>query len=94
MVNIPEWSVPLIRTKDGQGLQMEKPWYQLFSGIVGSANGLLNATGDAGTMPGNFTGAAAADARHTNTAVKTWLAISASNVSGLPQLPRPEPMPV
>lgn len=83
MVNIPEWSVPLIRTKDGQGLQMEKPWYQLFSGIVGSANGLLNATGAAGTMPGNFTGAAAADARHTNTAVKTWLAISASNVSGL-----------
>lgn len=83
MVNIPEPSVPIVRTKDGQPVLMEKPWYQLFAGLISGTNGLINATGLAGTMPGNFTGAAAADARHNKTAVKSWLAVSAGDVSGL-----------
>ena len=83
MANLPEPSVPIVRTKDGQPVLMEKPWYQLFAGLISGTNGLLNATGSAGTMPGNFTAAAAADARHNKTAVKSWLAVGASDVSGL-----------
>lgn len=83
MVNIPEPSVPIVRTKDGQAILMEKPWYQLFAGMVNGTNGLLNATGSAQTMPGNFTAGETADARHGNTDVKAWLALAASDVSGL-----------
>ena len=83
MANLPEPSVPIVRTKDGQPVLMEKPWYQLFAGLISGTNGLLNDKGSAGTMPGNFTAAAAADARHNKTAVKSWLAVGASDVSGL-----------
>lgn len=62
---------------------MEPEWYRLFQLIVGDTNGLLDATGTANTMPGNITGAAAADTRLTATQVKTFLAIASGDVSGL-----------
>ena len=79
MVDIPEFAVPLTN-KDGR---IEKSWYQALATLFKAAATLTNATGSAGTMPGNYTAAAAPDTRKTNTAVKSWLAIAASDVSGL-----------
>jgi hypothetical protein len=79
MVNLPEYSVPLVRPDQG----MSKPWYQALASLFSSANGLLDNTAAAGTMPGNYTGAAAPDVRQSKSAVKTWLDYAASEITGL-----------
>lgn len=79
-VNLPEASVDLIAPGTAR---MAKPWYQMMAAIANAQNAVSNATGTANTMPGNFTGAEAADARHTKAEIKSWLALVPGDVSGL-----------
>lgn len=79
MATLPKASTPLVQAN---GL-MTPEWYRLFQLAFGEVTSLTGATGTANTMPGNNTGAAAADVRLTASDVKAFLAIAQSDVSGL-----------
>lgn len=79
-VNLPEASVDLIAPGTGR---MSKPWYQMMAALATGQNAIANAMGTANTMPGNFTGASAADVRHTKAEIKSWLALVPGDVTGL-----------
>lgn len=79
MATLPKASTPLVQVN---GL-MAPEWYRLFQSAFGEVTDLTGAQGTANTMPGNNTGAAAADIRLTPTQIKALLAIAAGDVSGL-----------
>jgi len=62
-------------------VQISDKWYRALALLFNSATG--NYAGSAGTMPGNFTADPGSDERHSNTEVKSWLDIDASDVGGL-----------
>lgn len=81
MTSLPEYNVALGTTQGGQQIQISHKWYQAFATLFRSVTGSYS--GSEGTMPGNFTANPGADSRHSNTEVKTWLAIEDADVDGL-----------